>query len=283
MVWMVDPKKAGGLLRAVTDYPLNEQAPAVFAVSATDVLHGGLLELGYIQEPASTPNAPSARSESAAPQPTSLGTPPNAHGEAQRRSGTVLATKASAAAAIPAEPRPTSRSRPVRSKWQLSLGVHGHVPLNHAPVSLLPEVILTRRLGTRFALGMSVKVALPVTVEGTRGKAELDQVWVGPWLEFRQFPGRKITLFEFLETGLAYTNVEGMTSSPLEARETYVYTLYHQAGVGARWNATTDFGLWLRGGILLPWKPVDVVIVQETVARIAGPATLIGAGMLMNF
>jgi len=47
LVWMKDAKAERSLERAVPPEALSSDSPAVFAIRATDVLHGGLLELGY--------------------------------------------------------------------------------------------------------------------------------------------------------------------------------------------------------------------------------------------
>src|ERR1039458_8385319 len=46
-VWIADLQKGGGTLRPVPEYPIGDDAPSVFAVKATDMLQGLLVELGY--------------------------------------------------------------------------------------------------------------------------------------------------------------------------------------------------------------------------------------------
>lgn len=47
LVYIANSGNGPALIRAVPGYPVGEQAPSVFAVKATDVLHGALLELAH--------------------------------------------------------------------------------------------------------------------------------------------------------------------------------------------------------------------------------------------
>ena len=77
----------------------------------------------------------------------------------------------------------------------------------------------------------------------------------GAWLEYRQFVGTHLTVFEFFETGVHYASVRGRAREPLTNNDSYAYTVYHHAGAGLNWNATADFGIGARAGLLLPWRP----------------------------
>jgi hypothetical protein len=275
LVWMLDPKRSGGLLRAVAEHPMNNQAPVVFAVSATNVLHGGLLELGYIQEPAAI--SPGASDKTATPP---SGTAATASDPASARPPTPPPFKPVAAGRV--EPRP-SAAPSSRNAWTLTVGATAKVPFVNAPPALSPELVVSRRLSSSLSTGLVGRIALPVTAEGRRASASVLEIAVGPVIEFRQSLLRSWILFEFLETGLVYAKASGQAASPLESHDAYFYTLYHHGGVGLGWSLTADFTLWARGGLQLAWKKGEVVVVDENVATLSGPSTLLGGGMSLGF
>jgi hypothetical protein len=276
LVWMLDPKRPGGLLRAVTDQPMNDQAPIVFAVSATDVLHGGLLELGYIQEP--TTNPPPAPAERTAPAPSGKAA------VAPSPSSTLPRAKP-ARARLRAPGTERSSQSPALSKrsWTLAVAAMTKIPLTTAPLALAPELMVLRRMSASFSVGFVGRVALPVTAEGQRASASLTEIWAGPVVELRQSLSSTLTLSEFLESGLVYAKVSGQAVSPLESHEAYFYTLYHHGGVTLSWNLTSDFAVWGRGGLAMAWKEGEVVVVNEKIATLSGPSMILGGGMSVSF
>jgi hypothetical protein len=299
LVWMVAPKKSGGLLRAVTAYPLNEQAPAIFAISATDVLHGGLLELGYVQETSKT--VATASSPTLSPNdfvsPASSSTTTSGSDETTNESTATTDTVPNKTIAVPPATATVDSVIPTTAHddgskakdhgrkhvWQLSLGADAGIALSDMPIAFIPHLTFTRRLARNFALGLSGHVALPVTLDGKRGKADVNQIMVGPWLEYRQTLNARLSLFEFFETGFYYVTVHGRASPPLRTFDSYASTVYQQAGAGINWSTTTDFVLWLNAGFFVPWQSRKVIIVDETVTKIATPTVLLGAGMAMRF
>jgi hypothetical protein len=176
-------------------------------------------------------------------------------------------------------PQPRDR----KNKWQVHLGLESILPIANAPLSIAPNFSFARRLGNHFALGMYGHVTLPVTLNGARGSADLTQIMGGPWLEYRVTLKPQWTLFPFIETGVHYASVRGRAGKPLTNYNSYTYTIYHHFGLGTGWNATQDFGVWLRGGVQLPWRPSNVIIVDETVAKVATLALVFGAGMTLKF
>ena len=271
LVWMVDPKKPGGLLRAVTAYPIGENSAAVFAVSAADVLHGGLLELGYIHESektkVTTPNNPSSETppvdQNGAANPPKAEHPKNVD--------------------VPARVGEKNKSHQRYRDWQLTLGFEPIIPITSGPIALAPTFSFTRRLGKSFALGMCGHFTLPVTHHGNKGAADLNQLMVGPCFEYRYSLTTNWALLSFFETGIHYAQARGRAALPLTNYSSYAYTVYHHFGMGVVWNATSDFGAWLRAGFLLPWRSSEVVVVDEVVTKVATPTLVVGAVLKVQF
>jgi hypothetical protein len=259
------------LLRAVTAYPIGENSAAVFAVSAADVLHGGLLELGYIHESektkANTPNNPSSV------------TPP----VDQNRAANPPKAEHPKNVDLPAKFGEKNKSHQRYRDWQLTLGFEPIIPITSAPIALAPTFSFTRRLGKSFALGMCGHFTLPVTYYGKKGAADLNQLMVGPCFEYRYLLTKNLTLLSFIETGIHYAQARGRAALPLTNYSSYAYTVYHHFGLGIGWNATSDFGAWLRAGFLLPWHSSEVIVVDEVVTKAATPALVVGAGMKIQF
>lgn len=72
IVWMRDSEAERVLVRRVPEEPRSADSPAVFAIRATDLLHGGLLQLGY-------PRPKPAEADPSAPPNTGPPPPENAN------------------------------------------------------------------------------------------------------------------------------------------------------------------------------------------------------------
>jgi hypothetical protein len=271
LVWMVDPKKPGGLLRAVTAYPVSDNSAAVFAVSAADVLHGGLLELGYIQETEET-----TFNTNKEPTPATPPVAPNRDASPQKAEPP---KSVELPAKVGKENKPHQRDR----DWKLTLGFESIIPIASAPTALAPNISFTRRLKKSFSLGMCGHFTLPVTHYGKKGAADMNQVMAGPCFEYRYSFTPHWSLLSFFETGVHYAQARGRAALPLTNYSSYAYTVYHHLGMGVVWNATSDFGAWLRAGFLLPWRASDVIVVNEVVTKVATPGLVVGAGLKVQF
>jgi len=273
LVWMVDPKKPGGLLRAVTELPVNDQASIVFAITATDVLHGGLLELGYVQDDPKI--APSLPDPVRKPEPAAPGAPE-------------LLAPAPAAlprTPLPSPPRHTASDAQTEPPPNLQATVSANrlFAIRGLPPSTEIDLAVTRRLGIHWAIGLHGGFVLPVELKTSRASASASQFLVGPRLEYWQQMGRWWSSFTFVETGLYYETVHGSSSTSVTGHDRSAFTIYHQLGGGVSFHASRDFGLWLGASVLLPYQPSDVVILEETVGRIASPSVLLGGGLLARF
>jgi len=277
LVWMVDPKRPGGLLRAVAELPVNDQASVVFAVTATDVLHGGLLELGYVQDDPKV--APALPDPVRMPEPAAPGAP-ELPGPTP---GPTLSD-------LPRTPLPSPPSHPARDaqteptpNFQAMVSANRLFAIRGLPPSTEIDLAVTRRLGIHWALGLHGGFVLPVELKTSRASASASQFLVGSRLEYWQQMGRWWSSFTFVETGLCYETVHGSSSTSVTGHDRSAFTIYHQLGGGVSLHASRDFGIWLGASVLLPYQPSNIVILEKTVGRIASPSVLLGGGLLARF
>jgi hypothetical protein len=280
LVWIVDPDEPGGLLRTIAEQPMGETAPVVFAVKATNVLQGALLELGYVPPKlaateATSSNEPQALLHEPNPSPREPDLKP------KQQAQTTVTPPPSAKA-----PHVSKGKRPHRKHdWQLALGAESMFPVTGKPFAFGASLALNRRLGQSWALGLEGQAYLPAEASGTAASVNIYQFMAGARLDYRQYIGTRFTIYEAFSTGLHYTKVEGTASRSvgLENQRLYAYTPYHQLGLGGIWHATADFGVWVHSSLFLAWQKSDVFVVQEKVATLAGPSALIGLGMEVSF
>jgi hypothetical protein len=280
LVWIRARGPSGDSLRPVPDYPLGEQTPTVFAVRATDVLHGGLLELGYL---GTTPEAPVVQlGPTNAPPPVASAT-----------EATAPSTTSTASAATPKPPTSTQtepatrRSEPgeIERPWQF----RGMLTLSKSFAGYPSNVGLTwsgtRRLHERWRLGLLGTYFAPVVARTSpdEGRAYITQVFIGARLECLQSLAETVTLLEYLESGPHAILVSSEAVSPNRQQSGQSYTGYSNIGLGVSWMVSSAVSFAGQTGLLLPWKPADVVVVQTVVAEAARPTLLLSAGIQLSY
>ncbi len=285
VVWIRARGKSPDLLRSVPDYPLNEQAPTVFAVRATDVLHGGLLELGYV---GTTPTGaievtpPSTSTSPSVPVPDS-----KASNKARTPSATVEDSHERATSANVKPSRASAKSKPKREKapkiWYFRGAASLEVPFLESPTNLGFNSSVMRRLHTNWHVGLAGSVFLPAVGRTDQGRAGITQTYVGVRLDCLQQLAKPFILFEFLETGTHAIFVTGEARSPNLAHSRQSFTGYSSVGLGAAWAVNGTVGVVVESGLLLPWRGADIVVARTTVASAAGPAMLFDAGVQLGF
>ena len=294
LVWIHARTGNNDLLRPVPDYRITEQAPSVFAVRATDVLHGGLLELVYIGtrpeplvntspanagDPAATPEvgAPNVNPSSSSPPALSTKSTPLAaeQPKLQRRSDTADAT-------VPPATKP-KHEKPIRT-WFIRGMANVELPFLGYPTNLGFNLSVMRRLHPNVNMGLSGALFLPaVGTIGGPGRANISQAFVGARVALLQHLSKPLTIVEFSEIGLHAVNVSGETNTPYVPRTTHSYAGYSLVGAGANWAVTGTVALIAETGLLLPWKRADVLVVRTVVAEAAGPAMLANLGIQLAF
>jgi hypothetical protein len=278
LVWIRARGKSDDSLRSVPDYPLGEQASAVFAVRATDVLHGGLLELGYIgvaPEPAEPP-APKANDTSTSKLDDSNATPAASKPEPPEPPRPPVARTA--------PPAPLVREQAPLAWRATAMGTLGSHFLDF-PSNLGLSLSVMRRLNQYFSFGIAGTLFAPVVIrtEPDQGRAYITQAFVGPRLQCLQPLTEAFTLFEYLESGPHAIVVSGEAVRPNISNSDQSFTIYSSLGLGASWTPNQMLGVIAQAGILAPWRRTDVVILNTAIAEAAGPALLFSGGLQLAF
>jgi hypothetical protein len=283
VVWIQARGTNGDSLRSVPDYPLGEQAPTVFAVRATDVLHGGLLELGYL---GSTPEPPVVQSRPAeTPQPIA-GTPATSPPASTNAGTTTLPTPPKPTGSAQTEPaRLGSEHGGILRPWQSRIMVTLSKSLAGYPSNVGFTLSGMRHVHQRFRLGLSGTCFAPVVARTMpdEGRAYITQVLIGARLEYLQPLTETITTLGYLETGPHAIFVSSEATSLNTAHRAHSYTGYSMVGLGVNWRTSTAVRLAVETGLLLPWKAADVLVLQAVVAEAARPTLLLNVGIQLSF
>jgi hypothetical protein len=277
LVWIRARGNGTDLLRSLPEYPLGEQAPSFFAVRATDVLHGGLLELGYIgtTPEASTSSSPLPAFSAAADVKTSK-LPPAPEKASAPQQNAALKSRTRRPFAKPKREKP-SKTWFFRGMASVEVPFLGY-PLNSG---FNPSVL--RRVHPQLRFGLVGSLFLPVIGKTAQGHATVTQTYLGARIEYLQLLSKQLTLHEFLETGAHAVFVTSDTVAPYRAHYAQSFTGFSSLGLGATWAINGTVGLMAETGLLLPWKRADVLIVRTVVAEASGPAMLFNAGIELAF
>lgn len=286
LVWIQARTGSEDTWRSVPDYPLSEQAPTVFAVKATDVLHGGLLELGYIgtqpeaPPPPTPPSSPPA--DQAPPSPIQLESPKAPITRPKTRRKTKRAPPKNSSVA-----RRNSKSKPAKAPkgWQLSATGSLAVHFLSYPTDLGMSLSAAHRLYKNWALGVTGAYFAPSGFRGEHsgGQASVSRAKVGGRLEFFQPLSRRLSLYELFEAGLHATLVSSSVPPPYTAHSARSLSGYNQLGVGVSWGTSSTLALAFASSLMLPWKRADVQSLQTVVAEAAGPTIVIDTGVQLCF
>jgi hypothetical protein len=293
MVWIRGRAASPDLMRSIPNYPLSDQTPSVFAVRATDVLHGGLLELGYIgttPEPTTENQPNTSRFVEGEPGLDAKGSQVSRASSATKVASSRTGT---AAQDQPQEqpssaPTPTAPAdRPKREKapktWFFRGMANIELPFLAYSTNYGFNPSVMRRVSPHFNVGFTGAMFLPLVARTRDGHANVAQAYVGPRLESVQQLAKPLTLFEFVEVGGHAIFVTSDTIAPNRAHSAQSFTGYSSLGAGASWALNGTVGLMAETGVLLPWKRADVIVVRTVVAEAAGPVLLFKAGIQLAF
>jgi hypothetical protein len=256
-VWVADLKKGGGTLRPVPAYPLSAQSSEIFAVKATDVLQGLLLELGYRKPAIEPPVAvePSSPRSHAKPPPNVSTPSPTEPATAQVKSSAV--------------------SKETRTYYASTGLVLMEQPHSY-PLSVGGRVSIVRRLG-RWRLGIEGLLFVPTTVTSDIRSATLDQFQIGAVVQGYQPLTRELSLYGTVSGGIYAIYLTGTAvGSDKSAREDYAVIGYNSAGLGLEWAPEASISVNFGASLVAPWQDVDAKIEASGVpfARVAAPLFL---------
>ena len=273
LVYIANSGNGQPLIRAVPGYPVGEQAPSVFAVKATDVLHGALLELAHT---GNTSSESLSESTSSAPKP-----PPR---EAQAPTQVQPSTSASRQ---PAHAPDGSQGRPITSSqeanWGVALGIKSSGGTRALPLTPGAELGIYRQQ-RHWGASINGSTFLPLTFTRAAGQARLSQWMLGASFQlFQPLPRTAFTVYESLGSGIYRLDVNGTGTRPQNSRQSSSTFGYTSLGLGLIVALGDRTGLAIGFGVLLPWKPADIAIQDEVVASLSFPVLLCDLGLRLAF
>ena len=272
LVYIANSGNGQPLIRAVPGYPVGEQAPSVFAVKATDVLHGALLELAHVN----TFSESQSESTSSAPK-----LPPR---EAQAPTRVQPATSASRQ---PADSQAVGPGRTVtrrqETSWGVALGIKSNGGTRALPFTPGAELGIYRQQ-RHWGASIGGSTFLPLTFTRAAGQARLSQWMLGASFQlFQPLPRTAFTVYESLGSGIYRLDVNGTGTRPQNSRQSSSTFGYTSLGLGLIVALGDRTGLALGFGVLLPWKQADIVIQDEVVAGLSFPMLLGDLGLRLAF
>ena len=261
-----------GTVRAVPGYPIGEQAPSVFAVRATDVLHGALLELSH------APNA--------APSTPPLSTPTRQTSPREDTRQPQSKAPSSASAARLAGDAPAIKGRPrtphLHGNWGVTIASTFIASLRSMPVAPGAELGFYRQ-ERLWGASLDAALYLPVSAMSSSAEIEASQWRVGGALQLLQPIGASITAVEFLAAGVHGFDIEGTSANPANDRHPYATTAYTGLGVGLIAGLRDRTGVFGKVSVVAPWREVDIVVSDRVAARLAFPIAFCDLGLRLAF
>jgi len=271
-VSVADPASARSVIRPVPGYPIGEQAPSVFAVRATDVLHGVLLELNYTPKlsqklPQAVPERPVVTaSRQAAPTRSTL--PP------------VVSPRRYT------KPEPGREPGASAGRWGVSLDVAFNGGGRAIPTAPGAEVGVFWQ-ERYWGLSAEGSAYLPAVVNVGSSSIKITQWLVGADFQLFQPLGSAFRVFESLGGGAYGVSLSG--ESPIEAiernRSDVLAYLGAGSGLVSDFNERTALALRLR--VLAPLSVADVIVRdpsgERTVAQLRFPIVLGDLGLRVTF
>jgi len=265
-VWATSRDHERMLVRPIEPVALSDEAPGVFAIRASELLHAILLELGWPKRPPpETTGAPAPTpTESPAPEPP-LPAPPAPSPPPKRT--TAPAQKP----ALPPQPGPEA---PRLSTWTAHVGVGVVGGPGGVPVAAAARLGLSRRLTPNLALEAMLMGPVVGSVEDSAGSARIDQElgalrlgWetrLTPWLEGALVGG----------VGAHRLGVAGRAISPHAGRRDAVWSALLLLGAEARIPLGQRFALCGEADAGFTSPRGQVTFLDEPVAQVALPLVL---------
>jgi hypothetical protein len=294
LVWMRDAKRLRSLERVVPAEALSSDTPAVFAIRATDVLHGGLLELGYPRpkpavpsppvspappasalpnatlEPLKAPGAPPSSPPSATEPPKALAPPASAAPPVKPRPAASPERVRPVPSTVPAEPRPQGEST-----WRVLTGASvlwgnstGDVPGLSAMFA--PAVGLEKGWSSGWALELRLVAPGLDSVQSEGDQANLDQELALLGVGLLPQLSSTTRLLLLAGAGVYTLGVSGNPMPDQPRREGQVdryWTGCLHGGIGLRQSLSEAVSIHGNLDAIVPMQGADVVFAGQAVAR----------------
>ena len=277
LVWMRDAKAERSLERAVPPEALSGDSPAVFAIRATDVLHGGLLELGYPRPrpPDATEPMPSASASSSAPALAPSAAPPPPEPKPVRP-----------APPVTAHPKPApERTWGVGAGTSLLWGPGPGGGVSGLPWAVAPSLAVEKRWSDGLAIDLRVVAPAVRSLDTGPDRSTIDQelgLLGGAW---RVPLATAVTLSLDAGGGVYRLGVRGkgrpptLTDTGRRGQYNAEWSACLFGGAGLALGLGERFSLRLNADAVVPTRRVEVVFVDQAVASSGSPILAVGLGL----
>jgi hypothetical protein len=271
LLWISDPAHATDLMRPVRCCPLNNDAPLVFAVRATDALSAGLLELRY------------PRTERHAAEPATNDTPAMLAKPAEPpkkvEPSVTVTPKPETLAKKPEQPLATGANR---TDWHIQVDGAAAVWLSDFPASLGAKFEFTRDFGSSWSAGIQTFGFGPATETREAGAATIYQFLAGVVARYESQLSQRLSMVEGVGAGLYGISISASATGPRRAQDAFATTGYVLFEHQVLFRASHSLSLALGGALSAPWAKYSVDFVDRTVARAAAPLLIGSLGLQLN-
>ncbi len=266
LLWIGEQSKASGLIRPIRCCPLDDAAPLVFAVRATDSLSAGLLELRYRQA------QPAREAEPAAPKQ-----------KAPTREEPPKAPRPAATAQVKAQPAvPPTRSDYAQLRWHPQASGVVAVWLREFPVAYGGKFELARDFDRSWSAGIQGYALAPASVSRSAGTARISQFLTGAVARYRTELIQRLAIVESLGGGVYGIDIGADAVTPYRPQHASSATGYFSFEHQIHLQVIRELSMVAGIGVTAPWKRYSVVIVDTSVARAAAPLLLLSLGLQLN-
>ena len=269
LLWISDPARSTDLMRPIRCCPLNNDAPLVFAVRATDALSAGLLELRY-------PRAEHPPTKAANANTSATHAPPSPAEKKVEPSDTVkpeIPTKKT-------EQPPVAES--TQTDWHFQADGAAAVWLSNFPASVGVKLELTRDLGSSWSAGIQGFGFGPATVTREVGAAAIYQLLAGVVARYESQLSQRLSVVEGVGVGWYGISITATATGPRRTRGAFASTGYVLFEHQVLFRATRSLSMVLGCALSAPWAKYSVDFVDSTVARAAAPLLIGSLGLQLN-
>ncbi len=283
-VSVADPASEKIVVRSIPGYPAGEQAPSIFAVRATDVLHGVLLELNYV------PNAPQKPNTAQEDKPhINRSAKPAGERKAENPAAEVKHEPIAEQRgdAPPARPLPPNKGPSTSRHWGVSVGAGLNAAGHSLPLASGGEISVFRQ-ERDWGASVEASAYLPVDASSHGAEIAVNQWLVGASFHLYQPLSSAFKVFESFGSGLYGLSFSGLSTNNQGTGHNVRYVVgYSNLGLGILSEFNERTALALRFRILAPWRVGDVIVRDpfgdNTVAQLKFPVMLGDLGLRVTF
>ena len=275
-VWVAHPTKGGGMLRPIPPQPRSEPAAAIFAVKATEVLRGILLELEYKSQTGPVEVSPIGKSQPPTPTQPDRSSPTR---KAPKLDDTARpnSTKSSVGRQ-PLNPPPGATPPRQLRNWCAEAGPSVMQGMHNSPIAAGALLGFARRwtnweLALQFFDFVPNSLSLEERWPGSRS-IKIQQWQLGPALRHYHAIAPEVSIFEGIDMGLQSVHFSGTDrNDPSLDGSGHALVGYAAGGLGLQWMPNVAFGITLGSNLVFTMKDVDIKESSQgpALAQVAAP------------